>query len=116
MIHNVDHQANLMPSCWPHNSAQQPGAKGTGNTVDKRWGVLTPTRALKKTRASLTEFGMTRCGEFEIRARYSAVRVESALLPREIGPCASPEARGLLLRGQQSAGCCGGAVRRVRRH
>jgi hypothetical protein len=27
MIQNVDHQPNLLPSRWPHSSAQQPDAK-----------------------------------------------------------------------------------------
>jgi hypothetical protein len=26
IIHDVDHPTNSVPSCWPHNSAQQPGA------------------------------------------------------------------------------------------
>jgi hypothetical protein len=34
MIHNVDHQTNLQPSRWPHNSAQQHGAKEIQLTKD----------------------------------------------------------------------------------
>jgi len=38
MIQNVDHQPNLLPSRWPHSSAQQPDAKE--KELTKRWGVL----------------------------------------------------------------------------
>lgn len=50
MIQDVDHQANLLPSRWPHSSAQQSGAKE--KELTKGGESSGPVRALKKPRAN----------------------------------------------------------------